>query len=62
VFPVFEEVPFIPDYWDFGLRPLSGILKNTKEHNVSEIDPVAETLCSFVFFRIPKDGQSPKTQ
>jgi hypothetical protein len=24
------------DYWVFGLRPSSGILENTKEHNVSE--------------------------
>jgi hypothetical protein len=29
-------------YWVFGLRPLSGILMNTKEHNVSE------TGCVFV--------------
>jgi hypothetical protein len=27
-----------------------------------EIDPVSETLCSFVFFRIPDDGQSPRIQ
>jgi hypothetical protein len=24
------------DYWVFGLRPLFGILKNIKDHNVSE--------------------------
>jgi hypothetical protein len=23
-------------------------------------DPVSEALCSFVFFRVPDDGQSPK--
>jgi hypothetical protein len=23
------------DYWDFGLYPSSGILKNTEEHNFS---------------------------
>jgi hypothetical protein len=27
-------------YWVFELCPLSGILKNTKEHNVSETGPV----------------------
>jgi hypothetical protein len=26
------------NYRAFGLRPSSGILKNTKEHNVSELD------------------------
>jgi hypothetical protein len=26
----------IRDYWVFGLRQPSGILKNTKEHDVSE--------------------------
>jgi hypothetical protein len=29
------------DYWVFGLRPSSGILKNTKEHNVSETGSVS---------------------
>jgi hypothetical protein len=24
------------DYWDFGLYPLPGILRNTKEHSVLE--------------------------
>jgi hypothetical protein len=24
------------DYWDFGLCPSSGILKNTKKHSVSD--------------------------
>jgi hypothetical protein len=24
------------DYWVFGICPLSGILKHTKEHNVSD--------------------------
>jgi hypothetical protein len=24
------------DYWVFGLCPLSGILENTKEHNILE--------------------------
>jgi hypothetical protein len=47
--------------WVFGLCPLSSILKNTKEHSVSEPGTVSETLCSLVIFRIPDDGQSPKT-
>jgi hypothetical protein len=42
----------------FGLYPSSGMWK-TKDHNVSETDPVSETLCSFVF-HIPDDGYSPK--
>jgi hypothetical protein len=29
------------DYWGFGLCPLSGILKNTKEHDVFETGPVS---------------------
>jgi hypothetical protein len=29
------------DYWVFGLRPSSGILKNTKEHNASETGSVS---------------------
>jgi hypothetical protein len=28
-------------YWAFGLRPSSGILKNTEEHNVSETGSVS---------------------
>jgi hypothetical protein len=47
------------NYWILGLCPLSGILKN-REHNVSETDSVSETLGSLAF-RIPDDGQSPKT-
>jgi hypothetical protein len=43
------------DYWVFGLCPSSGI------HLRTETDPVSETLCSLVF-RIPDDGQNPKTQ
>jgi hypothetical protein len=31
-------------------------------HLRTETDPVSETLCPLVFFRIPDDGQSPKTQ
>jgi hypothetical protein len=42
--------------------PLSGIVKNTKEHDVSETHPVSETLCSILFLRIPDNGYSPKTQ
>jgi hypothetical protein len=45
-----------------GLCPSSGILENTKEHCISETDPVSETLCSFVFSRIPDDRQSPKSR
>jgi hypothetical protein len=48
------------NYWVFGLHPSSGILK-TVEHNILETDPVSKTLCSLVF-RIPDDGQCPKTQ
>jgi hypothetical protein len=60
----------------FGLSPSSGILENRK-HDVSEtgsisllrcLPPhlvketsVSETSC-FLFFRIPDDGKSPKTQ
>jgi hypothetical protein len=29
------------DYWVFGLCPSSGILKNTKEHNVLETGSVS---------------------
>jgi hypothetical protein len=43
------------DYRVFGPCPLSCILKNTKEYNDLETEPVSETLCSFVFFRI-QDG------
>jgi hypothetical protein len=46
------------DYWDFGLGPLSSILKNTKEHKVSETDPVSEALCSLMYFRIQYGGQT----
>jgi hypothetical protein len=46
------------NYSVFGLCPSSGILK-TRDHNVSETDPVSETLCSLVF-RIPDDGQVQK--
>jgi hypothetical protein len=28
------------NYWNFGLRPSAGILKNTQEHNVSETGSV----------------------
>jgi hypothetical protein len=28
----------------------------------TERDPVSEMFCSFMFFRIPDDGQSPETQ
>jgi hypothetical protein len=42
--------------WLSGRCPSSGIL-NTREHDVSETDPVSETLCSPVF-RIPDDGQN----
>jgi hypothetical protein len=45
----------------FGFCPSSGTLKSTKKH-VSETDPASEMLCSLVLFRIPDDGQSPKTQ
>jgi hypothetical protein len=43
-----------------GLCPLSGILE-TRKHNVSETDPVSESLF-FLVSRIQDDGQSPKTQ
>jgi hypothetical protein len=64
----------IQDYWLFGLCPSSGILKATKEHDVSktgavsvlgrlrplrtETDQVFETLCSFLLFTIPDNGQT----
>jgi hypothetical protein len=35
-------------YWVFGLYPSSGILE-TRKHNVSETDPVSETLYFFLF-------------
>jgi hypothetical protein len=38
----------IPNYWVFGLCPLSGILK-TRKHNVSETGSVSEMLCFLVF-------------
>jgi hypothetical protein len=31
-------------------------------HLMMETDPVSETLCSVVWFRMPVDGHSPKTQ
>jgi hypothetical protein len=34
------------DYWVFGLCSSFGILKDMKEHNVSERDPISEKLCS----------------
>jgi hypothetical protein len=34
--------------------------KNTREHNVSETDPVSEILRSLVFFRTLDNGQSQK--
>jgi hypothetical protein len=43
---LFETMNYIWHYRSFGLRPSSG----TKE------------LCSFLFFSIPDDGQSPKIQ
>jgi hypothetical protein len=62
------------DYWVFGLCMSSGILKNTKEHNVLETepleyvsypphlrmerDPVTETSCSLEYRR----RKSPKPQ
>jgi hypothetical protein len=42
-----------------GLCLSPGILE-TRKHNVSEIDPVSETLC-FLVSTIPNGGQSPKT-
>jgi hypothetical protein len=27
---------------------------------MTETDPVSQTLCSFIFFRIPNDGQNKK--
>jgi hypothetical protein len=36
------------DYWGFGLCPSSGILKNAKEHKVSERYPVLNTETGFV--------------
>jgi hypothetical protein len=50
----FEWGTNVQNYWVFGLCPKSSILK-TRKHSISE------TLCSLVF-RIPDDGQSPKTQ
>jgi hypothetical protein len=35
-------VPDTQDYWVFGLCPSSGILKNTKEHNISETGSVSD--------------------
>jgi hypothetical protein len=72
---LFLNTPIYPGLLDFLLFPTSGILKNTKEHNVSEIgysllrrgggrhlrretNPISETLCSLVFFRISYVGQS----
>jgi hypothetical protein len=33
-----EQNRISQDNWVFGLCPLSGILKNTKEHNLSETE------------------------
>jgi hypothetical protein len=41
------------DYRVLGLCPSSGILEDTKEHDVSETYLVLETLRSF--FRVPDD-------
>jgi hypothetical protein len=41
------------NYWVTGHSGSFGTL-NTKKHNVSEIDPISETLCILVF-RIPYD-------
>jgi hypothetical protein len=46
------------DCWVFGLCPSSGILKNTKEHNVSESRSVSETLC-FLGYRTMDEVQKP---
>jgi hypothetical protein len=46
----------------FERCPLSGILKNRKEHNILGTGSVSEMLCSFMFFRIPDDGQKSKNQ
>jgi hypothetical protein len=43
------------DYWVFGLCL-------PPPHLRTETDPLFETLCSLMFFRIPDDGQSPKTK
>jgi hypothetical protein len=43
------------DYWDFGLCPLSDILKNTEFRNWTSLQNV-------VFFGIPDDEQSTKPQ
>jgi hypothetical protein len=60
----------IEDYWVFGLCPSSGILKTQKNTTFRKLDlsPSSGQRTSFrnvVFFcvfRIPDDGQSPKTQ
>jgi hypothetical protein len=49
---------YIQNYWVFGLYPSSGIL-GTREHDVSETDPVYETSCSVVS-RISDDGKKSK--
>jgi hypothetical protein len=46
------------DYWVFVLRLSSGILKNTKEHKVSETGSVSETLCSLEY-RMINEVQKP---
>jgi hypothetical protein len=43
-----------------GFCPSSKFL-NTRKHNISQTDPVSETMC-FLVFRIKGDGQSPETQ
>jgi hypothetical protein len=57
-----SSLPHIQDDWVSGLCPSYGILKNIKGHSVLETDPVYKMLCTLMFFRIPDDGQSPKTQ
>jgi hypothetical protein len=36
--------------------------KNTLFWKLMETHPISKTLCAFVFFRIPNNGHSPKTQ
>jgi hypothetical protein len=38
---IFTNTTWTRDYWVFGLCPSSGILKNTKEHNVSETESLS---------------------
>jgi hypothetical protein len=46
-----KETPKLLGFWTSSSP---GNLKNTKEHNVLETDPVSETLCSLEYLTMDK--------